>query len=223
MERDPLVVNIQGQLTNQHQIQDFPSDHASLNFEMGIISWWSFVYSWWPCSIQVLWAKHDALVISHFGFNKTMGLVSLYYWWPQLWKYVKEFVGSCVCVRVKNLHHHPHELLQPLPIPFTPWFSISMDFIIDLPLSNSFDSTSMVVDYLTNMAHFIPCNKSIFGARTTKLFLNHVFWYHGLPGFLPWTSTFGIQVLEEVFWVIKHEDEIVIGLPPPNRWANMVG
>ncbi len=34
------------------------------------------------------------------------------YWWPQLWKYVKEFVKSCdVCARSKNLHHRPHGLL----------------------------------------------------------------------------------------------------------------
>jgi hypothetical protein len=41
--------------------------------------------------------------------------------------------------------------------------------------------------------------------------------------FWSWTSIFGIQVLEEVFWAIKHENEIVIGLPPPNRWANKTG
>ncbi len=118
---------------------------------------------------QVFWAKHDVLVTSHFGFNKTMELVSWYYWWPQLWKYVKEFVGSCVvCVRAKNPRCHPHEFLQPLPILSTPWFSISMDFIIYLPLSNSFDSILVVVDYLTNMAHFIPCSKSIIGERIAK-------------------------------------------------------
>jgi hypothetical protein len=100
-----------------------------------------------------------------------MELVSLYYLWPQLWKYVKEFVGSCVCVRVKNPHHHPYELFQPLPIPSTPWSLISMDFIIDLPLPNSFDSISMVMGYLTNMAHFIPCNKSIISEGQPSYFL----------------------------------------------------
>jgi len=38
----------------------------------------------------------------------------------------------------------------------------------------------MVVDRLTKMADFIPCNKSIIGEKTIKLFLDHVFRYHGL-------------------------------------------
>jgi hypothetical protein len=28
---------------------------------------------------------------------------------------------------------------------------------------------------------FIPCNKSIIGEKTTKLFLDHVFCYNGFP------------------------------------------
>jgi hypothetical protein len=50
----------------------------------------------------------------HFGFNKTMELMSQHYWWPQFWKYVKEFVGSCDgCAPVKNFCYCPHGLLQP--------------------------------------------------------------------------------------------------------------
>jgi hypothetical protein len=37
-----------------------------------------------------------------------------------------------------------------------------------------------MVDRLTKMAHFILCTKTIIGEGTTKLFFNHVFWYHGL-------------------------------------------
>ncbi len=101
---------------NQHQIQDFSSDRANSNFEMvyNIV----MVFCDGLARFQVLQAKHDALITGYFGFNKTMELVSRYYWWPQLWKYMKEFVGSCaVCAQAKNPCHRPHELLQPLPIP----------------------------------------------------------------------------------------------------------
>jgi hypothetical protein len=109
-----------------------------------------------------------------------MELMSHDYWWPQFWKFVKEFMGSCdVCAFVKNPRHHPHGLLQPLSIPAFPWLLISMDFIFDLQQSNSFDSILMVVDRLMKMTRFTPCNKSIIGKKTTKLFLNHVFRYHG--------------------------------------------
>jgi hypothetical protein len=31
--------------------------------------------------LQILQAKHDTLVVGHFGFNKTMELVFCDYWW----------------------------------------------------------------------------------------------------------------------------------------------
>jgi hypothetical protein len=68
-----------------------------------------------------------------------------------------------------------------LSIHASPWFSISMDFIIDLPPSSSYDSILMMMDHLTKMVHLIPCTKVITSGGTTKLFLNHVFRYHGLP------------------------------------------
>jgi hypothetical protein len=114
-----------------------------------------------------------------------MKLVFQDYWWPQLWKYVNEFIGSHdVCAQVRNPHHRPLRFFQPLPILSASWFLSSMDFITNLPLSNSFDSILMVVDRLKKMAHFIPCNKLIIGEKLTKLFLDHVFWYHGLPKYI---------------------------------------
>jgi hypothetical protein len=56
-----------------------------------------------------------------------------------------------------------------------------IDFIVELPPFNSYDSILVVVDCLTKMVHFISCIKTIIGEGTTKLFLDHVFWYHGLP------------------------------------------
>jgi hypothetical protein len=89
---------------------------------------------------------------------------------------VKEFVGSCdVYALMKNPYHHPHGFFQPLPILFAPWPLISVNFIIDLPLSDSFDSILVVVDCFKKIIHFIPCNKSITNKRTTKLFFDHVF------------------------------------------------
>jgi len=65
-----------------------------------------------PAWLQVLQARHDTLVISHFGFDKTMELVSYDYWWSQLWKFVKEFMSSCdVYAHVKNPCHCLHGLL----------------------------------------------------------------------------------------------------------------
>ena len=101
-----------------------------------------------------------------------MELISRDFWWPQMWKTIKDFVLSCdICSRSKNPRHRPYGLLQPLPIPKRPWSSISMDFIVDLPPSNSYDSILVVVDRLTKMAHFVPCKKTASSEDTARLFL----------------------------------------------------
>ncbi len=110
--------------------------------------------------LQVLQARHDTLVTSHFGFNKTMELMFRNYWWPQFWKYVKRFVGSCdVCARTKNPFHHPHGFFWLLLIHASPWFSISMDFIIDLPPFSSYDSMDNIRKMKTWSLVLLPLGK----------------------------------------------------------------
>jgi len=60
-----------------------------------------------------------------------------------------------------------------------PKTKVVTDFIIDLPPFSFYDSILVVVDHLMKMVHFISCTKTINGERTSKLFVNHVFWYHG--------------------------------------------
>jgi hypothetical protein len=42
------------------------------------------------------------------------------------------------------------------PIPESPWQSIDLDFITNLPKSKGNDSILVLVFYLSKMAHFIP-------------------------------------------------------------------
>ena len=56
-----------------------------------------------------------------------------------------------------------------------------MDFITDLPLSKGHDSTLVVVDRFTKMAHCIPCSKAISSLETRNLILANVVRLHGLP------------------------------------------
>jgi transposase InsO family protein len=72
-----------------------------------------------------------------------------------------------------------------------------MDFIVDLPKSKSFDLVFVVVDQLTKMAHFVPCNKTITGKEMARLFLENVYKYHGLPDDI--ISDHGMQFTSK-FW-----------------------
>ncbi len=66
-------------------------------------------------------------------------------------------------------------------MPETPWSSISLDFVTDLPPSDGFDSILVVVDRLTKMAHFISCKKSINAEETAELVLINIVRLHVLP------------------------------------------
>ena len=132
--------------------------------------------------LDILLSRHDSNLAGHFGISKTLELVTRDYWWPQLRKFVQQYVKSCdICSRAKPVHHKPYGCLLPLPVPTRSWQSISMDFIVDLPLSNGFDSVLVVVDRLSKMAHFIPCTKDVTSEQTALLVFQNVIRLHGLP------------------------------------------
>jgi hypothetical protein len=55
-----------------------------------------------------------------------------------------------------------------------------MDFITDLLSFKDFDSIFVVVDRLTKMAYFMPCNKTTTGKETARFFIDNINKYHGL-------------------------------------------
>ena len=56
-----------------------------------------------------------------------------------------------------------------------------MDFIVDRPPSKGHTVIMVVVDYFTKHAHFIPAKTPLSAIQVARLFLKHVFKYHGLP------------------------------------------
>ncbi|XP_039017600.1 uncharacterized protein LOC120148589 [Hibiscus syriacus] len=72
-------------------------------------------------------------------------------------------------------------LLQPLPIPKKPWESLSMDFIIGLPVSDGFSSIMVVVDRFSKYGTFIPASKVFPAEEAARLFLKYVVKYWGVP------------------------------------------
>jgi hypothetical protein len=60
--------------------------------------------------------------------------------------------------------------------------TVTMDFIVKLPLSNGFDSILMITDHdCTKAAIFIPCNETIMAEGVAELYLQHVFKQFRLP------------------------------------------
>ena len=85
-----------------------------------------------------------------------------------------------MCQRIKSTRHAPYGQLQLLEVPEKPWKSIAMDFITDLPESETNNAILVVIDRLTKMSHFIPCRKDMNTKQFKILFMNNIYRLHGL-------------------------------------------
>ncbi|KAE8260696.1 hypothetical protein A4X09_0g7746 [Tilletia walkeri] len=133
--------------------------------------------------LQVLREHHDAPLGGHLGTDKTLAIISRYYYWPGMGDMVRNYIKTCdFCQRIKPPTHKPYGPLDPLLPPSGPWSSVAMDFITGLPKTLSgFTAIFVVIDRFSKMVHFYPCNMDGLDAMATaKLFLK-VISLHGVP------------------------------------------
>jgi hypothetical protein len=125
---------------------------------------------------------HDTQVAGHPGHWKTLELISRNYWWPQMSRYIDQYVKRCdPCLRTKIQRRRPIGELHPLPTLENHWDVISVEFIVELLDSHGYDAVMNVVDSVGKRAHFIPTNITITTLRAARLFLHNVWKLHGLP------------------------------------------
>lgn len=94
---------------------------------------------------------------------------------------IKKLVRECD-VSQTNKHENLYldGLLQPIPIPNSPWLDISMNFIEGLPLSKGFFVILTVVGKFTKFPHSFLLTHPFTSIRP-KYFFSGVFKLHGMP------------------------------------------
>ena len=116
---------------------------------------------------------HDTKVAGHPGRWKTLELVSRNYWWPQISRYIGQYVSTCdLCLRTKPIRQAPVGELHPLQIPDSRWDTLSVDFVVELPLSSGHDMVITVVDSVSKWVHFIPMHTTVTVEGAAQLFLH---------------------------------------------------
>ena len=79
---------------------------------------------------------HDTKVAGHPRCWKMLELVSRNYWWPQVSRYIGQYVSTCdLCLRTKLIRQALVDELHPLWIPDSRWDTLSVDFVVELPLT----------------------------------------------------------------------------------------
>jgi hypothetical protein len=136
------------------------------------------------CSMRenLLKEKHSEGLAGHFGHDKKFAKLSESYFWPGMRTNVKRFVDRCqICQRSKGRKQNAG-FYQPLPIPERPWEVISMDFVLGIPrMQRGADSIFVVVERFSNMAHFIPCQKTNNATHIANLFFKEIVRLHRFP------------------------------------------
>ncbi|MCO5552407.1 hypothetical protein L7F22_005918 [Adiantum nelumboides] len=132
---------------------------------------------------KVMYESHAPPYAGHRGIQTILKAIETYFYWPTMKRDIPDYVSKCVvCQKTKFDRGKQPGLLQPLPIPDSPWESISMDFIFGLPKSiHGNTGIWTIVDRFSKQAHFIPVKKTNKAHQMAILFISQIFKYHGLP------------------------------------------
>jgi len=97
-------------------------------------------------------------------------------------RYIGQYVSTYdLCLRTKPIRQAPVGKLHPLRILDLRWNMLSVDFIVELPLSSRCNAVMTVVDLISKRAHFIPMHTTVTAEKATRLFLYQVWKLHSLP------------------------------------------
>ena len=118
---------------------------------------------------------YDTKVAGHPGGWKTLELVSRDYWWSQMSRCIGQYISTYdLCLRTKPIKQALVGELHPLRIPDSHWDTLSVDFVVELPLSSEHDAVMTVVDSVSKQAHFIPTHTTVTAEGAARLFLHQV-------------------------------------------------
>ena len=127
---------------------------------------------------------HNSITAGHPRISNTMWAITRDFWWPMMKKDVTEYIKGCnTCQSRKNQPNQPKPPLFPITSDTydTPFTSIAMDFIIKLPLSESYDTILTITDTFSKASIFIPCNETINAEQTAKLYATYILPHYRLP------------------------------------------
>ncbi|UYV61011.1 K02A2.6-like [Cordylochernes scorpioides] len=131
---------------------------------------------------EVMADLHDAPTAGHLGFARTYDKVKKRFYWPGLYRTVRQYVSHCrECQRRKKLPRRPAGQLVSIPPVEKPFYKVGVDLFGRFPVSKDGNRWIIVcTDYMTRYAitKAIPDGGTI---ETAKFLVEDVILKHGAP------------------------------------------
>ena len=87
---------------------------------------------------EVFRIVHD--LANHGGFHRTYDRLSSSVYIRQLVKRLRNYIMHCLeCQIFQTVRHSPYRALNPIITPSIPFYTIAMDFVVNLPLVDGFN------------------------------------------------------------------------------------
>jgi hypothetical protein len=121
----------------------------------------------------------------HPGVQRTLLAVSRYFYWPNMSRFVTQYVSSCTaCQAAKASNRRPAGFSEPVPLPAEPATDWTIDFL-ELPTSaNGFSCVLVCTERLSKLVVLAPLSnklKSISAFEVARAFVDNVVCWFGLP------------------------------------------
>ena len=147
-----------------------------------------------PLRLHLCKEHHDTPVAEHPEKAKTYELLIHNYYWPNMQRFVDQYVWNChTCTRTKTPRHVKFKVLWLLSVPQHCWKDMIMNFIVSLSLVNGYDSVCVSVNWLIKEQHLTACHFIIISEDLVNLFICDIFRLHRLSDSV--TSDWGPQFI----------------------------
>ncbi|CAF2400326.1 unnamed protein product [Rotaria sp. Silwood2] len=131
---------------------------------------------------QLLHAYHDSPTSGHLGVNKTWYKIRDRYFWPGMFKKIKDYVLSCTkCKQFKIDRAKPNGKLQPIEPPTGVLDLMGLDFIGPVPQSSNGNKYILVcTDYLSRYA-ITQATSNCTAETAAKFLVDKIILQYGVP------------------------------------------
>jgi hypothetical protein len=117
--------------------------------------------------------------MGHPRIEKTIELIGQNYHWLSLRRDITDYVKMCLpCQQTKVIPSKSIGLLNPLPPSKELWEQVTVDFIVELPKSQGYDTVLVAANWHMKRAHLMPSASSVSAEGSAWLFRDHVWKHH---------------------------------------------